>query len=83
MQTKDLLKIVVEAQKYREESWNAKTETYTLTLEEALERADVNSWEDARANVNSWEDAMTPAEKELALFLIRNAWNEVQDWAKQ
>jgi len=78
MKTKELLKIVVDAENYREDSYDGNK--YGLTLEEAIDKA-IASHNAFANHVDS--GFATPAEKELALFLIRNAWNDVQEWAME
>jgi hypothetical protein len=78
MKTKDLFKIVVAAQAYREKSYDEIQNKYLFSLEEAID-----SCITFHSIFVDDENTPTYAERELALFLIRNAWNEVQDWAKE
>ena len=64
-----LCKWVTRAQDIREKSWNPATKTYNISFEQALNNATFVE--------------VTPKEKEIASFLMFNAWNEVQKWIKE
>jgi hypothetical protein len=80
MQVRQLCQVVVNAEGLREASWHLpegkQSWCYSLSLDEALNQAF------AVAATKGPKLTASEAEKQMAWFLIRHAWNDVQDWAK-
>ena len=73
---KILLQVVALAQEEHEKSYNSSKRDYDKSFDWAIESA----FKQRLANCT--KDTPTPVERELALFLMRNAWNEVQEWVR-
>ena len=71
MTIKALLNVVTKAQDIREASWLYEPPGYTWSDNESITKAFEVS-----------KIVPTETEKEIASFLMSQAWNEVQDWAK-